>query len=144
MNKIHLRVYTPYKTCCIHPVFNFNFPSISLQRIGFIHWHYMCRLILNHAIIGKLYVTINQRFVLIFEHKHVDYHWHAAIIYRQCGIRGFRVQMGVYLRWPVAWMNIKILRDITFLELVPIVLAFYMLGNMLNRENIILFVIMFH
>ena len=37
-------------------------------------------------------------------------------------------------------MNTQILRDITFLELVPIVLAFYIWGKMLNGKKIILFV----
>ena len=46
----------------------------------------------------------------------------------------------VYLQWPEVWMNTQILRDITFLELVPIVLAFYIWGKMLNGKKIILFV----
>ena len=37
-------------------------------------------------------------------------------------------------------MNAQILRDITFLELVPIVLAFYIWGKMLDKKKIILFV----
>ena len=37
-------------------------------------------------------------------------------------------------------MNTQIFRDITFLELVPIVLAFYIWGKMLNGKKIILFV----
>ena len=41
----------------------------------------------------------------------------------------------VYLQGPEALMNTQILRDITFLELVPIVLAFYLWGKMLNGKN---------
>ena len=56
---LNLRVYNPYTTCCIHPVLNINVSSISIERIGFIHWHYLRRFILKHAIIGKINVTIN-------------------------------------------------------------------------------------
>lgn len=46
----------------------------------------------------------------------------------------------VFLQWPDSWANTQILRDITFLELVPIVLALHIWGEALQKKQIILFV----
>lgn len=43
-----------------------------------------------------------------------------------------------FLRWPSLWSDAAILRDITFLELVPIVLAFYLWGPLLQNKKIVL------
>lgn len=46
----------------------------------------------------------------------------------------------IYLQWPDSWANSPILRDITFLELVPIVLALHVWGKALQKKKIIFFV----
>lgn len=45
----------------------------------------------------------------------------------------------VFLQWPETWKNKKILKDVTFLELVPIVLAFFVWKEFLSREKVILY-----
>ncbi|KAK3105621.1 hypothetical protein FSP39_002022 [Pinctada imbricata] len=45
----------------------------------------------------------------------------------------------VFMKWPESWKNQKILKDLTFLELVPIVLAFFIWGEYLSKQKIILF-----
>ena len=44
-----------------------------------------------------------------------------------------------FLRWPSVWSDSAILKDITFLELVPIVLAFYLWGLASEQEDCIAF-----
>lgn len=46
----------------------------------------------------------------------------------------------VHFTWPSSWLNKPILRDITFLELVPIVLAFMIWGLRLQNKKVILHV----
>lgn len=43
-----------------------------------------------------------------------------------------------YFQWPAEWQNSQILKDITFLELIPIVLAFMILGVSLSSKMLIL------
>lgn len=43
-----------------------------------------------------------------------------------------------YLQWPSSWANKPIIHDITFLELVPIVLAFTIWAKTLRNKKIIL------
>lgn len=43
-----------------------------------------------------------------------------------------------YLQWPSSWANKPIIHDITFLELVPIVLAFTIWAKALRNKKIIL------
>lgn len=41
----------------------------------------------------------------------------------------------VFLQWPNSWANTQILSDITFLELVPIVLALHIWGEALQKKK---------
>ena len=41
----------------------------------------------------------------------------------------------IFLPWPINWSSKHLLNDITFLELVPIVLAFYVLEVNPNRRT---------
>ena len=43
-----------------------------------------------------------------------------------------------FLRWPSVWSDSAVLKDITFLELVPIVLAFHLWGALLQNKKIVL------
>lgn len=43
-----------------------------------------------------------------------------------------------FLAWPAVWRNTDILRDITFLELVPIALAFHLWAELLQNKKILL------
>lgn len=43
-----------------------------------------------------------------------------------------------YFQWPAEWQNSQILKDITFLELIPIVLAFMIWGVSLSSKMLIL------
>ncbi|KAK3106927.1 hypothetical protein FSP39_003200 [Pinctada imbricata] len=43
----------------------------------------------------------------------------------------------VALKWPKAWANDQIIKDITFLELVPIVLAMYIWNPLLRNKRIL-------
>ena len=44
----------------------------------------------------------------------------------------------VFFQWPVQWRHTPLMRDITFLELVPIVLAIHIWGSILENKRIIL------
>ena len=44
----------------------------------------------------------------------------------------------IFLPWPATWANQSILQDITFLELVPIVLSFLVWGKNLQNKKILL------
>ena len=43
------------------------------------------------------------------------------------------------MRWPAAWKNTPILRDITYLGLIPIALAIYLWGHLLKNKKVIFF-----
>lgn len=43
---------------------------------------------------------------------------------------------GHFFPWPKSWQNDEIMRDITFLELVPIVLALYLFKKELSERRI--------
>jgi hypothetical protein len=45
----------------------------------------------------------------------------------------------VFMQWPAAWKNTPVLRDITYLELIPIALAIYLWGRLLKNEKVIFF-----
>jgi hypothetical protein len=40
------------------------------------------------------------------------------------------------MQWPAAWKNTLVLRDITYLELIPIALAIYLWGRLLKNEKL--------
>lgn len=44
-----------------------------------------------------------------------------------------------FLRWPVSWRHSEILRDITFLELIPITLAIYLWGETWKGKQILFY-----
>ncbi|XP_033746941.1 uncharacterized protein LOC117332165 [Pecten maximus] len=44
----------------------------------------------------------------------------------------------VFFPWPPAWIGTVVLPDITFLELVPVVLAFHIWGSFMSKRKIIL------
>lgn len=46
----------------------------------------------------------------------------------------------MFLQWPEQWAYNEILRDITFLELVPIVLSLMVWGSLLHNKKLILFI----
>lgn len=46
----------------------------------------------------------------------------------------------VFSQWPDSLANTQILKDITFLELAPVVLALHIWGEALQKKKIILFV----
>lgn len=43
---------------------------------------------------------------------------------------------GVFFGWPSTWSDLGILRDITFLELVPVVLSVAIWGNQLQNKKV--------
>jgi hypothetical protein len=45
----------------------------------------------------------------------------------------------VFMQWPAAWKNTPVLRDITYLELIPIALAIYLWGHLLKNKKVIFF-----
>ncbi|KAK3092716.1 hypothetical protein FSP39_006417 [Pinctada imbricata] len=53
------------------------------------------------------------------------------------GCRAILGNHWVNLKWPEAWESSKIIREITFLELVPIALAISIWGNVLKNRKII-------
>jgi hypothetical protein len=40
----------------------------------------------------------------------------------------------VFMQWPAAWKHTPVLRDITYLELIPIALAIYLWGYIVLRQ----------
>jgi hypothetical protein len=43
------------------------------------------------------------------------------------------------MQGPAAWKNTPVLRDITYLELIPIALAIYLWGHLLKNKKVIFF-----
>ncbi|KAK3103024.1 hypothetical protein FSP39_015834 [Pinctada imbricata] len=45
----------------------------------------------------------------------------------------------VFLPWPIEWKGEDVMRDVTFLELIPIVLAFFIWGEHIKKKRILLY-----
>jgi len=45
----------------------------------------------------------------------------------------------VALQWPEKWNNTEVLKDITYLELIPIILAIFIWGNAMKHKKVIFF-----
>jgi hypothetical protein len=45
----------------------------------------------------------------------------------------------IFMQWSAAWKNTPVLRDITYLELIPIALAIYLWGHLLKNKKVIFF-----
>ena len=43
------------------------------------------------------------------------------------------------LQWPYKWNNTEILKDITYLELIPIALAVFLWGNIMKNKKVLFF-----
>ena len=41
------------------------------------------------------------------------------------------------MQWPDSWTNTDILRDITYLELIPIALAIFLWGNIMKNKKVL-------
>ena len=46
----------------------------------------------------------------------------------------------VYLQWPLEWVNSEILKDITFLEIIPIALAIFLWYKLFHKKRIIFYI----
>ena len=44
----------------------------------------------------------------------------------------------LFFQWPKVWANSEVLKDLTFLELVPIILAFFAWGRSFGGQKILL------
>jgi hypothetical protein len=44
-----------------------------------------------------------------------------------------------HLQWPSEWKSTPLLRDITYLELIPIALAIFLWGQEFRNKNVIFF-----
>ena len=42
-----------------------------------------------------------------------------------------------YFQWPRAWLGTEIMKDVTFLEMVPVLLAVHLWGNKMKKKNIL-------
>ena len=55
------------------------------------------------------------------------------------GCGAFFAGKWTFLQWPNEWTNTAILRDITYLEIIPIALAIYLWGHMFANKKVVFF-----